>query len=150
MNNPYPDEWWNVDSVRYTSPIVLYRDIESVKTRTGEDADYMTYGDYPIEVVVDGAPRTIVVPSDFATDLASVPQWFRWIVSRAGTHLEASIVHDWLYVAWQEIDHKPRKIDREFADLVFLRAMEEARVGWLKRCIAYLAVRAFGSRIFFT
>ena len=82
------------------------------------------------------------------TDLSSVPRIARGIVGRVGPHLEASIVHDWLYVAWQVEEIKPTDEMRQFADDVFRAGMQKAKVGALKRWAIYQAVRLGGRGTF--
>ena len=83
------------------------------------------------------------------TDLTSVPRLARWFISRVGRHLEATIVHDFLYIAWQDLENQP--IDekhRRFADNLLFVAMKAADVNWLKIWVVYLAVRAFGAEAY--
>ena len=106
-----------------------------MQRRTGEDADYVLSHNYEAVAVIADSGGTkefaICVPRSFLTDLSSVPRWGRWLVSRVGPHLEASIVHDWLYVAWQHEKKDAMEAMRGFADDVFRAAMEEAKVmGW--------------------
>ncbi len=83
------------------------------------------------------------------TDFASVPPFFRGLVSRIGSHSEAAVVHDFLYLlrhdyvkdrVEEDTGQPPGEMSREEADLVILRALEEAKVGWIKRYVIYLAV----------
>ena len=80
--------------------------------------------------------ETIIVPSGFKTDFASVPRPFWWIIPQWGKYGSAAVVHDLLYQTGI------RK--RKEADTIFLQAMKESNVGWLTRYIMYWAVRAFG------
>ena len=50
------------------------------------------------------------------------------IVGRVGRHLEASIVHDWLYVAWQVTGVMPQRHMWRFANDVMYSAMRKAGV----------------------
>ncbi len=110
-----------------------------------EDADYIVGADYKVEFLLDEEPTSITVPKGMLTDLASVPSVARSIVGRVGPHLEASIVHDFLYIAWQDLaDHGARKADRRFADELFRVAMEEAKVCCLKKLLILLAVKLIG------
>lgn len=152
---PYPpDGWERIIKVVFETDLTLTRKIESIKRRKAEDADFIVVEDFTVsvEVVCSGKIQTwkITAPKDFHTDLSSVPKWFRWAVGRTGTHLEASVIHDYLYVAWQGSNFVPTESDRYFSDRVFLKAMEETRVGWLKHWIAYYAVRLFGKKAFRT
>jgi len=125
--------------------LVLLRFKDAVILRDGEDADYVVARDYSVEIDVDGTVYGITVPAGMLTDLTSVPALLRWYVGRVGPWLEAAIVHDYLYIAWQDVEgRKPLERDRAFADLVMLRAMEAAEVGWLRRTLIYAAVRVFG------
>ena len=146
FESPYPDGWSSITDFKYDTPLVLFRGIEAVKMRGGkEDADYIVGADYKVEFLLDEEPTSITVPKGMLTDLASVPSVARSIVGRVGPHLEASIVHDFLYIAWQDLaDHGARKADRRFADELFRVAMKEAKVRWMKRTLILLAVKSVG------
>ena len=48
-------------------------------------------------VVWSAVCGVVLVPAThrcFATDLASVPWFWRWVVGRVGVHLRAAVVHD--------------------------------------------------------
>ena len=150
-DSPYPKEQWEtIDDFNYESPLLLLRFIDAVTTRAGEtDAEYILAASYTVSFRLDGNLRKITVPSGMLTDLASVPWWGRWLVSRVGPHLEASIIHDFLYIAWQDLNgHGARRRDRRFADEVMRVAMKKAEVGLVKRTIIFGAVRAFGWTIY--
>ena len=148
LENPYPDEDWSeITAFEYGTPLHLYRAIESVQRREGVDADYIVWRDYSVRYRLDEEDefREITVPGGMLTDLASVPSVARSVVGRVGPHLEASIVHDFLYIAWQDVDGRgARDEDREFADKLMRVAMEKAGVSGWKRFIIYNAVRTFG------
>jgi len=78
----------------------------------------------------------INIKAGFVTDLASVPRVFRWIFSVTGSYTGAAIIHDWLYYSG--------KISRDKSDLLFLCAMERAKVGFVTRWCLYSAVRLGG------
>lgn len=146
---PYPPKWTEMSEVQFDTDLVLVRLKDTVRTREGEDADYVVGADYTIRLHVDGTVWGITVPRGLITDLTSVPAPLRVIASRVGPWLEAAIVHDFLYIAWQDVPGlRPRDRDRAFADLVMLRAMEAAHVGYVKRQLIYAAVRAFGGGAF--
>ncbi len=75
----------------------------------------------------------------FASDLASVPWPFVWLIGRTGLHLRAAIVHDWLIHALDSSD--PPVNDRMAADDVFRDLMRADRVSAVRRYLIYLAVR---------
>ena len=104
------------------------------------DADYFVARRYCSEVKLrlsNGEECTfpIEVPRGLLTDLSLVPWWGRWLMGKVGAHLEASIAHDWLYVAWRDEvtwqgeNGSPRWM-RRFADDVFRAAMKEAGIEW--------------------
>ncbi|WP_162917630.1 DUF1353 domain-containing protein [Dongia deserti] len=134
----------------YETPLWLTRGIAAVKARSGEDADYVVGQPYTIRYRRKGEGwRRITVPEGLTTDLASVPRFIRPLIDRVGPHLEASIVHDYLYVAWQDIErYEPWERDRAFADALFLAGMAAARVPRWKRWTIYGAVRLFGGRVY--
>jgi len=147
LENPYPSSGWKkISDFQYLTPLRLCRDATSVKLRDGEDADYVVSDDYCIRFRLDGEAREITVPAGMLTDLASVPRLARWLVDRVGPHLEAAIVHDFLYIAWQDVvgGRNAREEDRRFADELMRVAMEGANVGAAMRSVIYRAVRHFG------
>ena len=80
------------------------------------------------------------VPVDTNTDFASIPRFFRRVISRTGRHDRAAVLHDYLC----ESGIVPRKE----ADKVFMEAMKHLKVNWLKRRIMYTGVRAYSIAIF--
>lgn len=150
--NPYPDfQWKSIRLFTYDCSLILERDIKSVKMRRDADAEYCLNADYIVSFellnINTNAWRLhkIIVPKGMYTDLASVPRIARRVVGRVGPHLEASIVHDFLYIAWQDIEGRgARKEDRKFADEVLLAGMKAANVNRFQRTVIYNAVRAFG------
>lgn len=89
--------------------------------------------DAPVRV-----PRSVCVPKGFVTDLASIPDFFCWVLSPVGKHAHAAIVHDWLY--WEQ----PSGVDRAVADQVFLIGLEQCGVPATLRYIMWAAVRVYG------
>jgi hypothetical protein len=143
--NPYPASWTALAGFEYMSALRLVRPLNTVQDRLGEDGDYVLDRDFDVCLLVDGRGHSVTAPRRLITDLTSVPPVFRTFVGRVGPWLEAAILHDWLYVAWQVIPGKEATAgDRAFADRVMLLAMEAARVGWLRRTAIYLALRLFG------
>jgi hypothetical protein len=148
--DPYPDPGTRVTALKYDSALVLARLRDAPKMRNGEDADYLTFRPYSVTWKSEsGDWRQITVPEGFITDLTSVPRPLRWIAGRVGPWLEAAIVHDYLYVAWQDVPGKsPLREDRRFADDIMLAAMREAEVHpWMAWAI-HRAVSLFGGRTY--
>ena len=152
IDNPYPTSEWNeITKVEYISPLILRREAEAIQTtrRVSVDADYIVGEKYKMAYRLDDVRRTVTVPKGMLTDLSSSPRFAALAgIRRVGRHLEASIVHDFLYIAWQYLTdgtaREARKEDRRFADELMLSAMESAGVGWIRRHLIYGAVRAFG------
>ncbi len=148
--DPYPVGVAKVTAFRYDSALVLLRLKDAVKLRNGEDADYLTGRPFLVSWQdAKGEWRQISVPAGLVTDLTSVPRVLRAIIGRVGPWLEAAIVHDYLYIAWQDIaDRTPRDENRQFADDIMLAAMNEARVmPWMARVIHW-AVSTFGGKAY--
>lgn len=154
LPDPYPTKFGKGDSItefKYKSHLHILR-LKQRPGRIGTDreAQYVVGKDYAVSYKLKSDKlnsaqwQTITVPRGTLTDLASVPRLFRGIVGRVGPHLEASIVHDYLYVAWQVKDKWPTDAMRRFADELYLVAMQEAGMV-CKAHLIYLAVR-FGGR----
>lgn len=82
--------------------------------------------------------RAFDVRQGFETDLASIPRVVRGLVPRGRNETRAAVVHDWLYRGHEN------GWKREEADELFLEAMAEDGVGWLRRRVIHRAVRMFG------
>ena len=91
-----------------------------------------------------GEEFPIWVPRCLLTDLASIPWFRRLFVDRVGPHLEACIIHDWLYVAWQVEEREPMETMRTFVDDVLRVAMKKAGVNRFKLWVIYKVVRSLG------
>jgi hypothetical protein len=74
----------------------------------------------------------------FASDLASVPWPFAWLVGRTGSHLRAAVVHDWLIHGLGRPSWPCR--DRLGADRVFVDLMAADGVPAGRRHLIGLAV----------
>jgi len=77
------------------------------------------------------------VPIDQSTDFASVPRVFVWFLPRYGRYTKAAILHDYLW----SVAVPAGRISRLDADGVFLQAMRELGVPFLRRWIMWAAVR---------
>ena len=143
---PYPDAWEGIADFAYRSALMLTRPLNTVQSRLGPDADYVVGRDFEVDYRLEcGEVRRLVVPHGLITDLTSVPWPLRVFIGRVGPWLEAAILHDYLYIAWQDVPGLgPRPRDRLFADRLMLSAMEAAAVPWLERHAIYWTVRLFG------
>ena len=147
IQNPYPDDWTEITDFSYDTHLYLARAKKAIVGGDGRESEYIVAAEYICSCKVDGQPWEIRVPSGMLTDLASVPWAARLIVGRVGPHLEATIVHDFLFLAWQDIpDHGARNEDFRFANEVMRQAMIAAGVGFLTRNVIFLAVSSFVGR----
>lgn len=149
LTNPYPPAGTRPVGFRYNGALVLLRlqDAPALRATGSEDADYILGHPFEVTWTSDtGDEVSITVPAGMKSDLTSVPRYLRWIAGRVGPWLEAAIVHDFLYIAWQSVpDRGPNNTDRRFADDIMLVAMRAAKVpAWLARAI-WLGVRLGGS-----
>ena len=151
--DPYPATYkpGSITGFRYACPLHVMRPAERLPDIHPEQ-QYIVAEDYTIHYTLDGKEEALTVPGGTLTDLASVPRFLRWYVGRVGPHLEAAVVHDYLYVAWQfdENDrlHERMRLMRHFADDLMLAAMQQAGMGCRARLI-HFAIRWGGRGIFF-
>jgi hypothetical protein len=82
--------------------------------------------------------RTVIVPSGFKTDFASVPWFFRRLFPQDGPWTLAAVVHDHFCVT--------KKYDYKVGALIFREAMHDLKVPAWQVCFMYRAVRWFGPR----
>ncbi len=146
FDNPYPvSPPLQITDFDYKNPLHLCRCATALKLSTGKDADYIVSQPYTIDFKLDGVDHQITVPEGMLTDLSSVPRFARFFIGRVGRHLEASIVHDFLYIAWQDLPGQGANYsDRKFADRLLKVGMEAADVGWLQCQFVYIMLRLFG------
>ena len=148
---PYPQSYPRGASIaefRYDSHLYLLR-LKQRLAYTDREEQYIVNKDYSVGYRLKGKNNweTVTVPRGTLTDLSSSPGPARIFVGRVGPHLEASIVHDYLYIAWQVKNVGPTEERRRFADDLMLEAMREAGMG-CKAEIIHLGIRLFGRCIF--
>lgn len=152
FENPYPASWRRISGFRFETHLYLARANDRLLASSDPDreAQYLVYGDYVCSYEVDGQRTRLTVPSGMLTDLASVPRIARGIVGRVGPHLEAAIVHDFLFLAWQDLPgHEPQRSDFRFANEVMAQAMIAAKAGFFRRNAILAAVSSiFAWRLF--
>ncbi|MEE8515076.1 MAG: DUF1353 domain-containing protein [Alphaproteobacteria bacterium] len=148
--SPYPAPGWSeITDFEYSTTLRLCRAKVAVQRPDGEDANYIVDQPYTVHFKLDDMDKSITVPKGMLTDLSSVPPGFRWIAGRVGRHLEASIVHDYLYIAWQDLPNPVAEDeDRDFSDALMLVAMEAANVGRVRRFLIHQAVKRLGGGAF--
>jgi len=155
MKNPYPKKSVEIIGYEYLTPLHLVRALNAPKVRKGRDAMYILAEDFVVSYrTADDKLHFVTAPAGMVTDLTSSP--VHSVVAPTGPWLEAAIIHDFLYVAWEAIpgalgdSYKPTKQDRAFADDMLHAGCKAAGVGWFKRNMIYAAVRAGGWKPFYS
>lgn len=149
---PYPATYNKqlISGFQYSSDLHLVR-LKKRLPEIGPEEQYIVAKDYEVCFRLNDSKRSVKVPRGMLSDLATVPIVFRWVVGRVGPHLEATIVHDYLYMAWQleskSASEKKMSEMRRFSDDLMFAAMKEAGMG-CKAHLIYIAVRLFGRCIF--
>lgn len=133
-----------ISNFQFKTPLWLYRSADASKLAPkGKDPLYVVGETFRVSFKVKGYMagdlKEAVVPKGMLTDLASVPRVARSVAGRVGRHLEASIVHDYLY-------GRRSPTNREYADAVFNAGMKASGVPRFRRWLIYRAVRAFGGK----
>ena len=157
FDNPYPPPGWSsISRYQYHSDLVLLRLADtSCLQEVSREEQYIIAEPFHVSFYVDDEERHIIVPAGMLTDLVSVPRFARVAIGRVGRHLESCIVHDFLYLAWQDLPDM--RLDdngdlfgdeaatnmRLFADKLMDAGMEGLNLGW-KRSAIYRAVRLAG------
>ena len=149
MDNPYLWRDEDIEGFRYDADLVILRMREACPMGADREADYIVAAPYSISFGPQDDRRTITVPRGMLTDLTSVPRPFRWLVERVGPHLEAAIVHDYLFVAWQDTDRGALREDWLYANRVMVAGMRAARIRpWICWIIAWALSTQFSWNIY--
>ena len=146
--DPFPaGEIDDIADFTYLDELAFVRHAE-VHVHKPPESLWQLAADFRVSMTVvpsDGAayPLTLLAPRGLCTDLSSVPQPFWSFLGPIGAHLEVSIVHDYLYMAWTDFreEDEVRRRDWDFADTLFRFGMKASGVGGIKRALAYRAVR---------
>jgi hypothetical protein len=157
--DPYPPNCdFRIVDFRYVDHLQLVR-YNARPKNSDPSSDWQLAEDYAVEIDIDYRDAssqhkqecwTVVAPRGLYTDLSSVPAFGRWIVSKVGVHLEASIIHDYLYIKWTD----DRLNDHRFCDWVFadecLRAGMKnlSEFSWFQRFVVNFAVGTAGLLFF--
>ncbi len=152
LPNPYPmkNSWHDITKVNFVDRLVLTRLTKAVRARHGPDlevdAEFIVCEPFRLEYKFDRSEksRTVTVREGFLSDGVSV----LGNSDRTSDCLEASIVHDYLYVAWQFLEppneRKPRKYDQTFADRLFYKTLLASGISNATSWVMYQSVRTFG------
>ncbi len=111
------------------------------------DSQWQLAADFSVRFelkLADGTTNTVTLtaPRGMYTDLASVPKLAWAVIGPIGPHLEASIIHDYLFMAWTDYRNKARRIDFEFTNDVFEAGLKASKVSRLHRTLILGAVRS--------
>jgi hypothetical protein len=90
----------------------------------------------PLVYRVGDSRDSVIVPKGFVTDFASIPPRLQGLISSLGPYVLPAVVHDYLY--WEH------RCSRTQSDRLFLLAMQEQGVPYVKRSAMYEAVNGFG------
>lgn len=157
--DPYPPTRdFRIIEVRYVDHLKLVRYYARPKG-SPPDSNWQLAEDYALEIDIDyraanGEFRSetwhLTAPQGMYTDLSSVPAFGRWIVSKVGPHLEASIIHDYLYLKWtDERLGRPRITDWIFADAVLRAGIKPlTNFSWFQRFAVNFATGTAGWFVF--
>lgn len=147
--SPYPETFKRIEHFQYSSHLHIGRKNKKIVRYRQSEINYVVLSDYRVSFTVDGRLQNLTVPAGMLTDLASVPAFARPAIGRVGPHLEASIVHDFLFVAWQLLPGSiARRSDWRFANEVMYAALREtAMAGW-KQWAIRRALNGFSWRVF--
>ena len=97
----------------------------------------------PWTVQANGAQVTIA--EGFRFDLASIPHLFRSILDKEDLGVAGPLTHDWLYQHRGQVQAvPPTRFTRRATDRVFRQIMGQDGVGFIRRWVAWAAVRGFG------
>ena len=92
------------------------------------------------DFIVKYYDQTIVIPSGFTTDFASVPRVPLAYTLFADKAKKSAVLHDYLY--------ETKMFSRLQCDKAFLCAMEAEGLNWFTRYAMYQGVRLGGSRYY--
>jgi len=128
--DPYRPDFERITDFEYRSRLALVREPKKVRPA----ARYVVSEPYTVRFKVDGQQETLTVPRGMVTDLVSVPRFGRWAVGQAGRALEAAIVHDFLYIAWQLFPgREPRREHWRYANHLMYAGLDALGNGWRDR-----------------
>ena len=147
--DPYVFRDADISDFRYETDLVILRMREACPMGEDREADYIVAAPYRVSFLAGEERHEIVVPKGMLTDLTSVPRPFRWLVERVGPHLEAAIVHDFLFLAWQDVGREATREDWLFANRVMIEGMRAARIRpWICWIVAWALSTRFSWAIY--
>lgn len=117
-------------------PVIVFQDSVCIKPHHGYH--YQTC--HSITVTIDHF--IVEIPTDFDTDLASIPRWlWEFIAPSRSDFIPASVLHDYLYTC-------NNGYKREEIDEIFYQSLISSGVSKMNAYEMYIAVRLFGNNHF--
>ena len=149
-DSPYPSVSWDkITDVRFDSPLCLCR--LTVRPPLNPNSEAILFAPFEVSYSLDDSPmESFKIDRNFITDGNSIPGGILGVVARFfgitrwGKGLEASVVHDYLYIAWQYLktdDVTAKDEHKRFADELFRQLLLKCGVGQLGASIRYHASR---------
>jgi hypothetical protein len=93
------------------------------------------------DLYIKSSLTMFIIPKGFKTDLASIPRPLWWFIAPTDWGiLVPAIMHDYFY--------RDATLPREMADFLFKEKMKDFGMGFIKRNLAYFAVRLFGGQYY--
>lgn len=111
---------------------------------TGPVLAYIGLGAYRTvgPTLYQGSQQLLTIPSDFTTDLASVPRLFWPLLPPSGVYERAAVLHDYLCEALAGRQPMPDpSVSSRDVDGLFRRVMRECHVGFVTRWAMWVGVR---------
>lgn len=115
-----------------------------VEEPIGSDTKWTLHESFTYDFLKSGINCVITVPMGFKTDFASIPRIFWTILHPTGKGRGAAVIHDYLYSVRGLYDPSTAPLTRKESDRLFLAALKELDVSWVKRFTMWRAVRRFG------
>lgn len=135
----------NIDATR----TIIFPDAPDTDPYKDDDAlndtEYYLRSNYQYTTL---AGIIITVPAGFRTDEVSAPQstWSVVGIPPDGYYRAAGVVHDYIYSLCGAVPGLVPLLTRKACDGILLEILTRLDMPWLKRRLAYLAVRAFGGQ----
>ena len=157
IENPYPKQKVTIAKASYVQDLCFGRR-KGANTERNAHSRYMVTQDYKVKYQLKGEKdwHFVTVPAGMYTNLAMGPARAEGSWEKVGKHLEAAIVHDWLYCAWKIFPahdkdkgkQYPPDYYKEFADDLLLCLLEAAKYNEEDRNEFYESVWKYGEYSF--
>ena len=95
--------------------------------------------------MVRGYPQVIHVPRFYVTDLASIPNWARFVIPVNDYHRWAAIIHDFLYDSQASHNFTRKEADQIFQEAMGITPLEAWKCSAMYRAVRLGAGRAWSA-----